>query len=179
MAGAVPASFAYDYMLKDHLGNVRMVLTDEQQSDMYPAATMEVAQTTTEELLYANLNTTRIDKPVSYPVDNTTNPNAKVAKVSAASGSQKVGPSITLKVMAGDKFNLKVSSWYKTSGASPGTPVSPLPDLLAALINGVSGASGGKVATTQLQTSGVLTPGATNFLNNQTVTAGRPKAYLN
>ena len=60
-----------------------MVLTEEQQSDMYPAATMEVAQTTTEELLYANLNTTRIDKPVSYPVDNTTNPNAKVAKVIA------------------------------------------------------------------------------------------------
>jgi len=156
-----------------------MVLTEEQQSDMYPAATMETASTATEEALYANLNTTRIAKPVSYPVDNTTNPNANVAKVTAATGGQKVGPSITLKVMAGDKFNLKVSSWYKTSGATPGTPVSPLPDLLAALISGVSGASGGKVATTQLQTSGVLTPGATNFLNSQTPAAGRPKAYLN
>ena len=167
--------------MQDHLGNVRMVLTEEQQSDMYPAATMETAQTATEEALYANLNTTRIDKPVSYPVDNTTNPNAKVAKVSAAAGSQKVGPSIILKVMAGDKFNIKVSNWYKTSGVTPGTPVSPLADLLTALVSGVGGytSTHGGITAAQLQTSGVLTPGATQFLNNQTVTAGRPKAYLN
>jgi hypothetical protein len=31
----------YDYMLKDHLGNVRMVLTEEQKQDFYPAATLE------------------------------------------------------------------------------------------------------------------------------------------
>ena len=177
--GNIANGFVYDYFLRDHLGNVRMVLTEEQQTDSYPAATMEAASTTTEEALYANLNTTRIAKPVSYPVDNTTNPNANVAKVTAAAGGQKVGPSITLKVMAGDKFNLKVSSWYKTSGATPGTPVSPLPDLLTALINGVSGASAGKTSITQLQSSAVLTPGATSFLSSQAVTAGRPKAYLN
>jgi RHS repeat-associated protein len=174
-------SFAYDYFIKDHLGNVRMVLTEEQQTDMYPAATMEEAQTTTEESLYANLNTTRLDKPLSYPVDNTTNPNAKVAKVSGATGSQKVGPSIILKVMAGDKFNIKVSSWYKTNGVIPGTPVPLLADLLTALVNGVGGytyAHGG-VTTAQLQSSGVLTPGATQFLNNQAPDALRPKAYLN
>jgi hypothetical protein len=56
-SGSLPASFEYDYMLKDYLGNVSMVLTEEQQVDQYPAATMETAQTTTEESLYANLNT--------------------------------------------------------------------------------------------------------------------------
>jgi len=33
--------FAYDYMIKDHLGNVRMVLTDEVKQNTYPAATLE------------------------------------------------------------------------------------------------------------------------------------------
>src|SRR5690606_26656351 len=61
--------FAYDYFIKDHLGNVRMVLTEEQKTDAYPAATMETAQAATEESLYANLNTTRGDKPASYPND--------------------------------------------------------------------------------------------------------------
>ncbi|WP_206513799.1 DUF6443 domain-containing protein [Pseudoflavitalea rhizosphaerae] len=31
----------YDYMLKDHLGNVRVVLTQEQSTNFYPAATLE------------------------------------------------------------------------------------------------------------------------------------------
>ncbi|MEP7373201.1 MAG: DUF6443 domain-containing protein [Chitinophagaceae bacterium] len=33
--------FAYDYMLKDHLGNVRTLLTEEQKTLYYPAATLE------------------------------------------------------------------------------------------------------------------------------------------
>jgi RHS repeat-associated protein len=47
-----PASFAYDYMLKDHLGNVRSVITDEQKRDIYPAATLEPSLVATENKFY-------------------------------------------------------------------------------------------------------------------------------
>jgi hypothetical protein len=39
--GTTAAHFEYDYFVKDHLGNVRMVLTEEQKQDVYPAATLE------------------------------------------------------------------------------------------------------------------------------------------
>lgn len=41
--GSVPASFVFDYYIKDQLDNVRVVLTDESsaQPDIYPAATLE------------------------------------------------------------------------------------------------------------------------------------------
>ncbi len=168
----------YDYMLKDHLGNVRMVLTEELQTDMYPAATMETAAAANEELYYSNLPSTRTTTlPAGYPA-NTPAGNAKVAKVSAAAGSQKIGPAITLKVMAGDKFNLTVNSWYKKNGVTPGTPVNPLADLLTAMAGGFATA-GGKFTATEITNSGLLSPSTTQFLNTQTVNSGVPKAYIN
>ena len=69
-------AFNYDYFLKDHLGNVRMVLTEEQKTDMYPAATMETVSAATEETFYSNLSQTRTDVPYGYPA-NTPPGNAK------------------------------------------------------------------------------------------------------
>ena len=130
--GNVAASLVFDYFLKDHLGNVRMVLTEEEQSDMYPAATMELAVATTEETFYSNLPATRTDAPTSSPYPN----NSKVAKVNG--GGNKIGPAIVLKVMAGDKFNVIVNSWYKTNGVYPDPSTGILNNLLSALSNGVA-----------------------------------------
>ena len=130
---------AFDYFLKDHLGNIRMVLTDEQKTDAYPPASMEPAQAAIETALYANINNTREAKPNGYPNDPYTNPNDYVAKT-IGSGN-KIGPSIVLKVMVGDGYSIRVSSWYKTNGATPGTPANPLTDLVAAMLGSVGGAS--------------------------------------
>jgi RHS repeat-associated protein len=175
-----PSSFKYDYMLKDHLGNVRAVLTDEQKVDAYPAATMETAQATTEELLYANVNTTRNDKPAGYPTDNTTSPNDKLAKLSGS--GNKIGPSITLKVMAGDQFNVKVSSWYKTNGTTPAAP-SPITGLAATLINTITNTSAlnPHAATTATLTGAGAFGSITDFFTDQsnTTASSKPKAFLN
>ncbi len=167
--------FEYDYFIKDHLGNVRMILTEEQQVDMYPAATMENATAADEDKFYSNLIATRTDVPSGYPA-NTPQGNAKVAKTNGS--GNKIGPAIVLKVMSGDKYNLTVSSWWKSTN-TPGTPVSPLTDLLAALSGGMGGVSGGHGSASEIISSGVLTPGATGFLNNQSYNSSKPKAFIN
>ena len=109
-----------------------------------------------EETFYSNISTTRITKPAGYPADATNNPNDYVAKVNGS--GNKIGPSILLKVMADDKFNIAVSSWYKKNGANPGTPADLLSALVAALAGGVSNVKPMHGTPTQLISSGVLDP---------------------
>jgi RHS repeat-associated protein len=171
----VYTGYAFDYFEKDHLGNVRVVLTEQKDTAAYPEASMETANLSRDTMYYSKVADTRVGKPTGYPNDTYTTPNDWVAKV-GGSGS-KVGPGIVLKVMAGDQFNIRVSSWYKTNGASPGTPASPINDLLAALISGISGA--GKLEASALQGESILSDNVTSFLNSQSVISSRPKAYLN
>ncbi|WP_305068369.1 RHS repeat domain-containing protein, partial [Longitalea luteola] len=170
--------FTFDYFLKDHLGNVRMVLTEEQAVNMYPAATMETASVAVEEALYRNVNdATRSNKPAGYPSDTSDNPNEKVAKLRG--DGQKIGPAIVLKVMPGDKFNVRVNSWYRLNGVTPGKPVSPLNELAMALAASVGRGPGGKIAGQQLSPAKMFNIGALEFLKDQRYNSSRPKAYLN
>ncbi|HEV8285168.1 MAG TPA: hypothetical protein VGQ09_12710 [Chitinophagaceae bacterium] len=163
-------SFVFDYFLKDHLENVRMVLTEEQKTDAYPAATMEIANQSIEEGFYSNLPATRTDAPGGYPGGA-----QKVAKVRG--DGNKIGPAIVLKVMAGDKINLMVNSYW--SGGSPGSAQSPLTDLAAALSNNVASVAGNKATSGELTSSGLSLNAASRFLNNQGYATGKPKAYIN
>jgi RHS repeat-associated protein len=179
--------FAYDYFIKDHLGNVRMMLTDEQKQDQYPAATMETATRATEEMLYSNMSSTRVDRPQNYPTFNSDPTiNLKVAKVNGS--GNKIGPAIILKVMAGDKFNVMVNSWYlntqKNTGlpiTTPGVPVNPLTDLVNALTSSIPLASHGTISQTDLNNINTqLQSQSQQFLNTQNnYETYRPKAFLN
>jgi RHS repeat-associated protein len=84
--------------------------------------------------------------------------------------------------MSGDNFSIRVSSWYKTNGASPATPApNPLPDLIAALATGIGGLPNAHGTMADLQDGTLLTPGITNFFTSRddSTNASRPKAYLN
>ena len=172
------SAIVYDYMIKDHLGNVRMVLTEETRTDAYPAASMEDAQATIENTYYSNLDATRHERPLY--TDTYTNPNDYAARLTGGVEKEDIGPAIALKVMAGDKFNLRVSSFWKDDDP-PGTPVNLFGTLLESLITSLDNIPGGGhgYSAGQLAASNVLAPGVTNFLNNQTYTGSGPKAYVN
>ncbi len=170
--------FHYDFMLRDHLGNVRMILTEEQQTDAYPVASLETAPLNNEKIYYGGLDSGRVNKNTvnGYPNDTYTNPNDFIQKLNGS--GVKMGANMVLKVMAGDKFNLRVNSWWN-SGNTPGTPASPLTELLSALSGSVAGVSEGKATSAELS-NGVLSPGATSFLNSQSgYITSKPKAFIN
>lgn len=185
----VGGSFVYDYYITDNLGNIRTILTEEVDTKAYTAASMEDVvdknnlndpanyipyYTNTDYTASPGLRFPIANVP-GYPVDNYTPVNDYVAKVNGS--TNKAGPGILLKVMAGDQFNLRVSSWYKTNGVSPGVPVNPLADIVVALAGGVE--SVGKFTASELQSNGVLSPQLTNFFGDHPNDPAKPKAYVN
>ncbi len=179
--GSSQYRFFHDYFIRDHLGNVRMVLTEQQDTAAY-MATMEAAYRAKENALFANIPQTSYSRalvPGGYPNDPTTSPNDSVARVNGS--SKKVGPALVLKVMSGDKVDIGVRSFYRSSGGAGGTS-NPIADILSALAGGITSAVGDSKGTfTQLNDPGSPLVGAlTNFINtNNPNPAGKPKAFLN
>jgi RHS repeat-associated protein len=169
---------AFDYFIKDHLGNVRMTLTDELQKDMYPAATMETQNAGIENTYYSKIEQTRTDVSTiaGYPVIANNNSVAKLSSL-----GQKVGPGIMLKVMAGDRVDIKCDTWYKYVAGQSVTNTNPLSDILLQIAAAISGASGGKISAAQTGTNGsVFTTPVNSLLASQTPPAtDKPKAYIN
>jgi len=149
--GAVPAGFVFDYFIRDHQGNVRMVLTDEQQQDVYPAATLETGTynggtaESVEGQYYsinaADIMTTATQLPwfssatnSTYqntngtpanpdPYSNTTAGSANVYWLNGQTGD-KTGLGITLKVMAGDQISISGKSvWHNTGTTASYVPI--------------------------------------------------------
>jgi len=175
--------FEYDFFEKDHLGNTRMVLTQQKDTAKY-LASGEAAYRATESQLFANLTTTTIARTAApgYPVDLTiTNPNDTVFKVNGNVGGHKMGPSLLLKVMSGDKIDIAVESFYNTGTTN--TPNSSITDVLASLATGVVNmTSGGKGSITDLNntSSSPIYAALNSFLPTDDPTpSGKPKAYLN
>jgi RHS repeat-associated protein len=183
-----PLAFKYDYFVKDHLGNVRMVLTEQTDFSMY-AATMESSAAATETALFSNIDNTRSAKPVGYPSDESVGSNASVAKLTAANGGKKIGPSLVLRVMAGDTIQIGAKAFYKSTGPqSKNTPTAPAESILADLVQVFSGGASTD-ATHGMSSSGQVTPFNNSFYNNDyqrlkekesdQQNVDRPKAYLN
>jgi RHS repeat-associated protein len=128
-------SWHYDYFLKDHLGNVRVVLEapassiqSMQSNTILYMATMEESKIAEEDPYFANLSETRADRPYNYPDANPL--NAKLAKVPGKSR----GPSTMLKVMAGDTIEISAKAFYNMDRTLSGKGVDIAPVLGSAIV---------------------------------------------
>jgi RHS repeat-associated protein len=190
--GAVPAKFDFDYMLKDHLGNVRMVLTDEIKSDAYPTLSFEGTSGTTEVInqdaswenangLSINVVGVRIGRPSAMGTSSTN--GSYVRSIKKSTGA--IGATKLLKVMAGDRIHTSVDYFYIATNASNGT-ANPLNSFVTSLISSfsastqISGQIKNEVSTITSQLS--VNSAFTSAINPAPNTSGSnqaPKAYLN
>ncbi|NII28882.1 hypothetical protein HB364_27640 [Pseudoflavitalea sp. X16] len=182
LSGDTAYQFQYDFFLKDHLGNIRMVLTEQTDTAHY-IATLEAAYRAKENQLFYNIPQTNYSKalvPGGYPTDNTTVPNDSLARTNGS--NNKIGPAIVLKVMSGDKVDIAVKSFYLGSGAGSGTN-DPIADILTSLATGIVGMAGESKGTLSALGNSGSSPllGALNsFRNEENATpSNKPKAYLN
>jgi RHS repeat-associated protein len=177
-AGTVttPASFAYDFVIKDHLGSTRVLLTDEIKIDRYPTATLEGTAGTAsspveKEKAYFDINTSYLVPTPSavingqnYLNDNgTNNPNTfgtvgatsqKMYKLNAA--SNKTGLGVVLKVMAGDKVNILGKSYYYVNGPVSNSPFNVNTLVGAFLGTGLAAGGAGNAAVAHGANQGTL-----------------------
>jgi RHS repeat-associated protein len=174
--------FENDYFIKDHLGNTRMVLTEEPKIDIYQAG-MEPAKRVFEMKLFGDkVDVTATDKTTLHGAFEPTQDNMWVSKLNGATEGGRVGPGVILKVMTGDKIKVFTRAWYDGSTVDNSDPTGLLPiitNLLAQLTPGITNMVHG--TTTGQLTTGILQPGMESLLqkHNQTPPAGIPKAYLN
>ncbi|MBC9930405.1 RHS repeat-associated core domain-containing protein [Chitinophaga qingshengii] len=182
-----PPMYIYDYFVKDHLGNTRLVLTEKNDVNIY-AATMETPVAAKETALFSNVDNTRSAKPVGYPTDESAGKNESVAKLTATGTGKKIGPSLVLRVMAGDTIQISSKAFYKSNGpVNKNNPVVPAETMVADL----AAAFGGTVTADATHGAPVAsngTPFNANFYNhdyrqlkekNPDYPSDKPKAYLN
>ena len=174
-----------DYYIDDHLGNVRMVLTDERDTTAYLAA-FETNRDVVELATWRNRNTTRETIINTNQFFNNPNPNAQYSRLNGSDAARRQGPSLVLKVMAGDTFNVHTRALYNTPHSSvPNT--SPLVnDMVNAAISAFLGAATGTLdnkswlqtgSNNVLNTQDLATFLTNNQANNNTPNTG-PRAYL-
>lgn len=171
-------SLEYDYFIKDHLGNVRMVLTAEKDTAFYPAVAFEDASTGNEQIYYLNAADQRTSRPGSFYSSGTNGDKVQLLR----KNTQSVGVGKLLKVMAKDRLHVKVD-YYVPNDATDNSNANGLSSIIAVLGNLINNSTTTSlfhgVGTTVANNLNTSIP-FTDFLLPQSGSGGTmPKAYLN
>jgi len=196
-----------DYFEKDHLGNTRVVLTDQLEQNTYPVATLEnnSAALAVEQSYYSikMADTVGVSRITGFtnsggnvyynnngnppyntnPYANTSAQNQVMYRLNAHTGDT-IGLGITLKAMSGDAVDIYARSFYHlNTGQTPNNNY-----LLSAAVNSLIGAFAATPAistlhgatTNALESSSSTPAGLLNWLDTVTNPGGSiPRAHLN
>ncbi|MFY0592017.1 DUF6443 domain-containing protein [Roseivirga sp.] len=178
-------NLVYDYFVKDHLGNTRMTLTEDQDVTIY-RATMEtdtkpdgINLQAFEESIFLNLSNTRED---NNSTENTTAiegiTNDETVRLNASQTNRKIGPGKLLSVSAGDQIDIVVQSYH--AGSYTGDYENSATVIAAAAASIFGGASGGGTEQQAIYDlfTGFNSATAAVYVGSDGA-ASRPRAYLN
>lgn len=193
--GPDPAKLDYDFFLKDHLGNVRSIVTEQVQIDPYQALAFEG---TAEEVLYQdqqwdnrtgesiNVASVRQAWPSSFTAIYGTNSGNGQYAMPVKKSTGAIGAAKMLKVMAGDKIHTAVDYYYNAANYnnSPAAGKNSLVNTIASVILNLTSPTTFvlKNGATQIASSLNNSTSVINFFSSQgpgSATDAKPKAYLN
>lgn len=109
---AQPNRFIYDYFIKDHLGNVRMVLTEQKEDVCYIAATSEDSRQGDEKRIYDMADSRRISVNDIGGASSYAQFEGKMYETNGSVAGKRTGLGATIKVMSGDQVLLTSMSYY-------------------------------------------------------------------
>jgi RHS repeat-associated protein len=164
--------FVYDYFIKDHLGNVRMVVTEQNDPVCYIAATSEDSRLTNEQKIYDITSTRRKTLTEANIPSGYTQFESKVYETNGSDAAKRIGLGAVIKVTSGDNVLLTCQSYYNmpASGRTDNNYMA-ITDLLGALVN-----SGG-VAAKGAMTSNEVYNYSTNATNLSPFLQSTPQPY--
>jgi RHS repeat-associated protein len=200
--------WVFDYFIRDHLGNIRLTLSDEAQTDYYPAATLEAGGIATEQSVYNIVNdashlvtmsglswygavsgnsyANNSNSGLTAPPDPTVNPtqaSTRMYKLNGATGD-RFGMGVALKVMAGDAVQVYGRSIWHNPGGTVNNSSYLVSGVINAFINAFAGTSAAIDGSKGTATGPVLNanlPTTNNlapFLNSSAVPTGTPRANI-
>jgi RHS repeat-associated protein len=176
-----------------------MTLTQEQKTDVYPAAPLEGSGNSsalTHEKKFYNIDNAQLQLPSGvpayqnnnsssgapnyvYPAGVSANPTANSTKMYKLDNTtQKTGLGITLKVMSGDNIDIYAKSFYKGQ-AGYNSSNSGISDLLGQFINALNNNNLNNKGVTVTNLTNNINTGANDFFNSQFTGSGTdPKAGI-
>ena len=172
-------SYKEEFFVRDHLGNVRSTVDVYTYPVSSYLASYEVASAHLEGLVFDKVSEIAEDNP-----DSPDPGNMQSGKLNGGDASRRVGTSLLVKVMTGDRVEINVNSYYQ--GYSPGAdaPVNAstmLSSIVSTLTSGTGGLGGSESHNPQLVGSLFNSNNYTQFNNiiNSSTDPAKPKAYLN